>query len=142
MSDSIVMRQKSGPGLLIRAVWFIFIGWWLTGIVSAIAWLAMITLIGLPLGAWLLNRIPTVITLRPRTTEIRASIIDGTTFIEARGRPQQAWYIRLIWFVLIGWWLSALWMIVGYVLVVLIITLPFGLIMYNRVPFIATLYRY
>ena len=54
-----VAEQKTGPGLLVRALWFVFIGWWLTGIVSAIAWFAMVTIIGLPLGIWLINRIPT-----------------------------------------------------------------------------------
>jgi hypothetical protein len=33
-------------------------------------------------------------------------------------------------------------MAIGYVLVVLIVTLPIGLWIYNRVPFVASLYRY
>ena len=33
-------------------------------------------------------------------------------------------------------------MTVGWFLIVLIITLPIGLMIYNRVPFIASLYRY
>ena len=142
MTTEVVLRHKSGPGLLVRAIWFIFVGWWLTGIVSAIAWFAMITLIGLPVGAYLLNRIPTVITLRPRTIEVRATVVGETTFVDVAKRAQQPWYIRLVWFVFVGWWASAIWMVVGYVLVVLIIALPFGLLMYNRVPFVATLYRY
>ena len=71
---------QQGPGLLVRALWFMFIGWWLTGIVSAIAWLAMITIIGLPLGIWLINRIPTVITLRPRTREVQR-MVDSAGFV-------------------------------------------------------------
>ena len=45
---AVVFETKSGPGLLVRAVWFLFVGWWLTAIMSAIAWAAMITIIGLP----------------------------------------------------------------------------------------------
>src|SRR5688500_1196013 len=51
----IVVEQKSGPGLLVRAVWFVFVGWWLSGIVASIAWFCMITILGLPLGIWLVN---------------------------------------------------------------------------------------
>ena len=80
---------QQGPGLLVRALWFIFIGWWLTGVVSAIAWVAMVTIIGLPLGIWLINRIPTVITLRPRTREVQR-MIDAAgfvNFVHVAGRP-------------------------------------------------------
>jgi hypothetical protein len=66
------VETKTGPGLLVRAVWFVFVGWWLSAIVSAIAWVALVTIIGIPLGIWLINRIPTVITLRPRTRELQA----------------------------------------------------------------------
>ena len=138
-----MVEQKTGPGLLVRAVWFVFVGWWLTAIVSGIAWFAMITIIGLPLGIWLINRIPTVLTRRPRTSYV-------TTYTDALGRAvahetkieQPPWYLRGLWFVFVGWWLSGLAMTVGWVLCVLILTLPLGLMVYNRVPFLASLYRY
>jgi hypothetical protein len=34
---SSVVEQKSGPNLLVRFVWWLFIGWWASGIVVAIA---------------------------------------------------------------------------------------------------------
>ena len=134
---------QQGPGLLVRALWFIFIGWWLTGIVSTIAWLAMITIIGLPLGIWLINRIPTVITLRPRTREVQ-QMVDSAGFVNLVQVPvaQQPWIVRGVWFVFVGWWASAIVMGIGWLLIVLIITLPIGLMMFNRVPFVASLYRY
>ena len=39
-SAPIVVEQKTGPGLLVRAVWFVFVGWWLSGLVAGFAWLA------------------------------------------------------------------------------------------------------
>lgn len=137
------LEVQRGPGLLVRAVWFVFVGWWLTGIMSAIAWFFMITIIGLPVGIWLINRIPTFITLRPRTREVQAwTAADGTVRYTEREIPQVAWYWRGLWFVVVGWWASALVMAIGYALILLIITLPFGLMLYNRVPFVASLYRY
>jgi hypothetical protein len=35
-----VIVNKSGPNLLIRFVWWLFIGWWASGIVVGIAWIA------------------------------------------------------------------------------------------------------
>jgi uncharacterized membrane protein YccF (DUF307 family) len=142
MANSMTLQTKSGPGFLIRAVWFVLVGWWLTGVMSAIAWVAMITIIGLPLGIYLINRIPTFITLRPRTSTMTATMVDGHLVVEHSQLKQQPWYIRLVWFVLVGWWASAIVMLVGWVLVVLILTLPIGLMLYNRVPFVASLYRY
>ena len=96
-------RQKTGPGLLVRALWFVFIGWWLTAIVSAVAWFAMITIIGLPLGIWLVNRIPTVLTLRPRTSYVYAyTDALGRTVTHETKIDQPPWYIRGLWFIFVG----------------------------------------
>jgi uncharacterized membrane protein YccF (DUF307 family) len=59
VNRTLTMETKSGPNIVIRAIWFLFIGWWLSGLVSAISWLAMLTIIGLPIGIYLINRIPT-----------------------------------------------------------------------------------
>src|SRR5262245_50874752 len=54
-SQEVVVRQ-SGPGLLIRALYFILFGWWFSGIWAVIAWVLCLTIIGLPLGLYMLNR--------------------------------------------------------------------------------------
>ena len=134
---------KEGPGLLVRFVWWLFIGCWLSGVVIAIAWLALITIVGIPLGIWLINRLPTVLTLRPRT---RAWILGqdaaGRTVLISAGRAQPPWWLRGIWFLLVGWWASGLWMAAAWLLSLTVIGLPLALLMFNRTPFIASLYRY
>jgi uncharacterized membrane protein YccF (DUF307 family) len=47
-----------------------------------------------------------------------------------------------IWFILVGWWASFFLMAIAWLLIVVIITLPLGLMLFNRVPFVASLYRY
>lgn len=140
----IVVEQKTGPGLLIRALWFLFIGWWLSGIVASVAWFCMVTIIGLPLGIWLVNRLPTVITLRPRTSYAYASVDNYGNPVYSAPVPmdQPPWWIRGIWFLLVGWWASAITMAIGWALLLLIVTIPIGLWIFNRVPFVASLYRY
>jgi hypothetical protein len=58
--------EAKAPNLLLRVLWFVLIGWWLTGILSTVAWFLNATIIGLPLGLLLINRLPTFATLRPQ----------------------------------------------------------------------------
>jgi len=138
-----VAETKDGPGYLVRALWFLLVGWWATAIVSALAWLALITIIGLPLGIYLVNRLPTVLTLRPRTSTVSTwTDADGRTMSTVVRLEQVPWPARGVWFVFVGWWASGLVMSLGYLLVLTIIGLPLGLMVFNRVPFVASLYRY
>ena len=138
-----VTEAKDGPAMWMRALWFVFVGWWLTGIVSFVAWLALVTIIGLPLGIWLINRFTTVLTLRPRTSLVYAwTDAYGRTTTSVVAIDQPPWWIRGLWFVFVGWWLSGLVMLLGYMLVIMIVTIPLALMVFNRVPFAASLYRY
>jgi uncharacterized membrane protein YccF (DUF307 family) len=61
-----IVVASGGPNVLIRFLWFLFLGWWLGGLVSVLAWALIAIVIGLPLGLWLVNRLPSVMTLRPQ----------------------------------------------------------------------------
>ena len=138
-----VSVYERGPGLLVRFVWWLFIGWWASGIVVAIAWAALVTIIGIPLGIWLINRLPTVLTLRPRRrTWMLGQDEHGRTVVVEREREQVTWPVRGLWFVLIGWWASAIWMGLAWLIQLTVIGIPVALLMFNRTPFIASLYRY
>ena len=50
--------------------------------------------------------------------------------------------IRLIYFMLIGWWFSLIWSLLAWLLCVSIIGLPFGVLMFNRLPGVTTLMRH
>jgi uncharacterized membrane protein YccF (DUF307 family) len=49
--------------------------------------------------------------------------------------------LRAIYFVLIGWWLSAVWMEMAYAICLTIIGLPIGLWMFDKVPALVSLRR-
>jgi uncharacterized membrane protein YccF (DUF307 family) len=134
---------ERGPNLLVRFIWWLFIGWWASGIAVAIAWIALITIIGIPLGIWIINRLPSILTLRPRTRHWSLGQDEqGSTVVTDRGRPQVAWPIRGIWFIVVGWWASGLWMGIAWLIQLTVIGIPIALLMFNRTPFIASLYRY
>ena len=138
-----VTVYERGPNLLVRFIWWLFIGWWASGIAVAVAWFALITIIGIPIAIWIINRLPSILTLRPRKRHWSlGQDEDGRRLVTDRGRPQVAWPIRGIWFLVVGWWASAIWMSVAWVIQLTVIGIPAALLMFNRTPFIASLYRY
>jgi uncharacterized membrane protein YccF (DUF307 family) len=141
MSDrdmlSTEIRVSGGaPNLIMRAIWFVLLGWWLTGILSALAWALNATIIGLPLGLWIINRLPFAATLHP--VERFYLVEDGVMVSEVRQRPL---LLRAIYFLLVGWWLSGLWMALAYALLISIIGMPIAFWMYNRIGAVTTLFR-
>lgn len=138
-TTTIVSYQNRGLGhFLLRAIYFIFLGLWLSSIWATIAWFLCITIIGLPLGLWMLERLPQITTLQPERSDLVITT-DGRTF--AIQIEQLPFVSRAIYFVLVGWWLSALWMVVAWALSSSIIGLPFAFWMFNRVPLVITLAR-
>jgi uncharacterized membrane protein YccF (DUF307 family) len=139
----VTVEGTRGPGLLVRFVWWLFVGWWASGIAVGVAWFALASIIGIPLGIWVINRLPSILTLRPRTrTWVLGQDAEGRRVVSEAGRPQVAWYIRGVWFVLVGWWASGLWMSLAWVVQLTVIGIPIALLMFNRTPFVASLYRY
>lgn len=126
-----------GRPLWIRAIWFLLVGWWLTAFTITVAYLFLVTIIGFPVAFWLFDRVPLTLTLKPRSSWT-ADEVSGTVTI---GPQQISTPVRTIYFVLVGWWATALWIVVAYVLFVSIIGIPIGVIMLNAVPSIATLQR-
>ena len=135
MRDRLVVRSD-GPGLIVRVLWFIFVGWWVGAAVSAFAWVLILTIIGLPIGLWIINRLPSIITLRPQE-----STYVVTPYGLVTGVRQRSFVVRAIWFLAIGWWLSGVWMALAYTCLVTIVLMPVAFWMYGRVGAVTTLYR-
>jgi uncharacterized membrane protein YccF (DUF307 family) len=89
----------------------------------------------------MLNRVPQVLTLQPVKQVLVTSQHGGRVNTYSEGIPQHAWPLRLLYFVLIGWWLSLVWANLALVISATIIGLPLGIWMFNRLPGITTLMR-
>ena len=137
---TVVLQQD--PGCLTQLLWFALIGWWAGELWMAAAWFLMVTIVGAPLAVAMLNRLPQVIALRGQTTGAEVTRVGNLEYVVANARvPQRNILLRAIYFVLIGWWLSALWMEVAYALCLSIIGLPAGFWMLDRVPGLVSLRR-
>jgi uncharacterized membrane protein YccF (DUF307 family) len=137
MTSAIIIAKKN-PGCLVQLVWFALVGWWLGQAWIAVAWFLTATIVGMPLAVMMLNRIPEVIALRGEREYLVRSWGDKTIVTDV---PQYNLLLRALYFLLIGWWLSALWMEVAYALCLSILGLPIGFWMFDRAPFIVSLRR-
>ncbi len=136
-----VNMNQRGPSFLIRAIWYIFVGWWLGGFWLFLGYLCCVSIIFLPIGLMMLNRLPVVLTLRPSSQQTNVTMINGRVRVNVGHVQQNSILVRTIYFILIGWWLGLIWAIVGYCLCLTIFLLPFGLLMLNRLPAVLTLYQ-
>ena len=137
--SNITYQKTNETPFILRALWFIILGWQITAGWILVAWFLNLTIIGLPFGLWMRNRVPQILTLKSMGGEIATDEKSGSQVY--LGKTQYPWIIRAIYFVLIGWWASLIWVGVGYLLCLTIVFMPFGLIMLNRSPFITTLGR-
>lgn len=66
ISDGINKKVIATPqhNFLIRAIYFVFVGWWFSFIWASVGWMLSATILGLPFGALMLNSLPAVTTLQ------------------------------------------------------------------------------
>ena len=142
-ASSVIVTRRQGPPFLVRVLWYLFIGWWLTGISLALGYLAAITIVGLPLAFWIFDRTGTLLTLRPRlrTVSVWYEASVTVTVVESGHREQRSLLLRVAYFALVGWWAALIWMTIAYFLCLTILLLPVGLMMLNRLPEVFTLHR-
>ena len=132
-----------GPGCLVRGLYFIFVGSWLGLFWILAAWFLNLTIIGLPLGLAMINRIPQVMTLKPVRVQTTVEVKDGAPVVRQTALKQPPFLLRAIYFIAIGFWFSLIWMLLAWIFTTL--TLGFGLPlafwMFDRVPCVTTLAR-
>ena len=138
-----VIHNESGPGLLVRALYFIFIGIWLGLFWVLLAWIFSLTIIGLPLGLAMINRLPQVMTLRPVRVQTSVEMRDGVAVMRQATLKQRPFLLRALYFLLIGFWFSLVWMLLAWLftLVTLGLGFPLSFWMFDQVPALTTLAR-
>jgi uncharacterized membrane protein YccF (DUF307 family) len=137
-----ISAAPTGPSMIVRVLWYVFIGWWLSAVVIVLGYALMLTVIGIPVAFALFNRIPQALTLRARTVRNQVDVRDGVGYVSAGTERQRPWYWRALYFLLIGWWFGAVWLVAAWLIGLLIITLPITFLMYNRTSGVMTLQRH
>ncbi len=135
------LQQHKTP-FLARALWFVCIGWWLSGLTIILSYLLLGLIVTIPVGIKLLHQVPKIQTLRDRTREFQTHIVNGQVVIREGHIAQRPFWMRALWFICVGWWLTAIWLIVAWVLSVLVVTLPISIMMIDRAPGLLTLQKF
>jgi len=122
---------------ILRVLWFFIFGWEITAVWILIAWALNATVLGLPLGLWMIDRVPQVLTLKARPGSYLMESDSGSSrFVAAESPP---FLLRAVYFLLFGWWFSLLWAVLAYLLCATILGLPLGVMMLNMMPTKTTL---
>ena len=125
----ITQAQPATIPLLVRAIWFLFVGLWLGPLWIVLGWLINLTVIGLPLGVWMLNRTGNVMTLKQTAPQDHAGI----------GASSANLAVRAVYFALIGWWASLVWLMFGWLAAATVIGLPLAFLMFEKTGMVLTL---
>jgi uncharacterized membrane protein YccF (DUF307 family) len=138
----VITQRRHGPGLFVRAIWYLFVGWWLTGLAVGFAWFCTLTVVLLPIAYLIVNKIPVILTLRPRSVQTDVAVdADGTIRVTTGAAAQRPFWQRALWFLLVGWWACGVAMAAAYFLCLTVVLIPVGLMIFNRLPALMTLQR-
>ncbi|MCP4422930.1 MAG: YccF domain-containing protein [Chloroflexi bacterium] len=122
---------------ILRVIWFFVFGWELTGVWILIAWALNITIIFLPIGLWMIDRVPQVLTLKARPGVYVTDSESGARHFVGAG--QSPFLLRAVYFIVIGWWASLIWATLAWLFCATIIFLPIGIPMLHALPLVTTL---
>jgi uncharacterized membrane protein YccF (DUF307 family) len=119
------------------------IGWWASGIWLGIAWFLNVTIIGMPIGLKMINKVPKIVSLRDRPIEMETTQdTEGNVTVSQNTKDQYSLLVRIPYFILVGWWASGIWTGIAWLASITIVGLPVAIWMYDRLPFIVSLYKY
>jgi len=142
-NETASVSTDQGPSLVVRAVYFLLIGWWASGIWLGVAWLLNVTIVLMPVGIKMINYVPKVVSLKDRTIEMESHTdANGDVTVTQRSKPQHSLLVRGVYVLLVGWWASGIWLSVAWLASVSLVGLPVAIWMYGRLPYVVSLYRY
>jgi len=139
---------------LVRAVYFLFVGWWLGFFCLNLGFGLCLLIVTLPLGLIILNRLPQIMTLKSPNTSTSVSVSTTTVQpigmlgpaiavqnvnVNIGGVQQQNFLLRVLYFLAIGWWAGYLWAYLAYFCCITLVLLPVGVMMFDRLPAVLTL---
>ncbi len=152
-SVNVNVNAQQGPGGCVRAIYFVFIGWWLGFWCLEIGFLLCFFIVTLPLGLVILNRLPQIMTLKPSAKTVQTSVNVASAMgaggmsnsvnvnVNVVDVQQRPFLLRAVYYIFVGCWVGYLWATIAYFFCLSILGLPLGIVMLNQLPVVLTLRR-
>jgi len=147
-----VQIGSNGPGMLVRILYFLFVGWWVGLFWLNVGFTLCALIVTLPLGLMMLNRLPQVMTLKPASqqTSVNVSTVamqpgmgpvlyQQNINISVNPVQQYNFFVRALYYIFIGCWVGYLWAMLAYLCCCTLVLLPVGVMMFDRLPGVLTL---
>ena len=127
---------QEGPGMLIRFIWMLVIGWWLSGLFYFVGAILTLLIVTAPLGMLVIQKIGWAFSLYQESSLMYVS--DGQTTMVME-KQQTSFIVRFLYFFFIGWWIGGFALGLAWILGITIIGLPLSFMIMNRLGKIMTL---
>lgn len=138
-TPQVVVHVKE-HGLFVRALYFLFIGWWFGLFWALLSWFMYATVVGAPLGAVMMNKVPGAISLKSKQKDIKVITTEDGYTVSQTNKEQFPLWARILYYP-VGLILSLVMIIIGWLLFVFLITAPLGVMVFNAVPAVTSLHR-
>lgn len=135
-----ILIEVKKHGLIVRALYFVLIGWWFGLFWSFLSWFMYATVVFAPIGVVMMNKIPGAVSLKAREKNVKVISDEKGYTVRQVNQKQFPILVRIIYYP-IGLVASLLTILLGWLLCCLLITLPLGIMVFNVVPAVASLHR-
>ncbi len=134
---TVVIEQQGGTNIVIRFLWMLFIGWWLSGIFYVVGAVLTALIITSPLGMIVMQKLGWAFSLYEGDSGSTVIHAGDTTIITQKKNIN--FVVRYLYFMFIGWWVGLIAMSIAWILGIIIIGLPLSIMIMNRMGKIMTL---
>jgi len=129
--------DEDGPSMIIRFLWMLFIGWWLSGIFYFVGAILTLLIVTAPLGMVVIQKIGWAFSLYKESAYQTVYNSQGQAMqIE---RQNANFLVRFLYFLFIGWWIGGIALVISWIAGITIIGLPLSFYIMNRLGKIMTL---
>lgn len=126
----------------LRMIWLAFAGWWLSLIWVIAGWLCLLLTSRSSTGLRMLGNMTRIVAFRAPGEDCERLVNETLWRLEQNQTPQRSLAARMAYTVLIGWWLSLLWLLLAWGESLSIDRRPSGVARFMHLPRIMTLRRY
>lgn len=137
MTQQATIQAEGGTNILLRILWMIFVGWWLSGLFYIVGAVLTLLIVTAPLGMVVIQKIGWAFSLY-KESKYQTGYTETGEAIQIE-KQNTNFLIRFLYFIFIGWWAGGIALVISWIVGITIIGLPLSFYIMNRLGKIMTL---